>query len=297
MGRAMSMRQEDAADMVIGEVFTRLNSGALVPSMRAAIAEFRPDVVLRDPAEFGSALCAAEADVTQLRIGHGLASGEATLLRHARPILEEWSEGLTDVVAGSAYFTRFPESVDPVIFSATRRYQEGQAPRDVRAREGTEAGFVYVTLGTVTPTIPMLLPWYSVLLEALEGLPISALMTSGRSLEPESLGPVPPNVEVTQWADQRAVMARAAAVVHHGGSGAVLSSLESACRQLLFLLVRHTGLSTISCTSLSRVHGCPNDRGSPRSSPRSQERYFRLPQRSHLRQRSGIRPLKSLRSA
>src|SRR6478752_6190242 len=35
MGRAMSMRQEDAGDLVIGEVFTRLNSGALVPSMRA----------------------------------------------------------------------------------------------------------------------------------------------------------------------------------------------------------------------------------------------------------------------
>lgn len=79
----------------------------------------------------------------------------------------------------------------------------------------------------------MLLPWYPVLLEAFEGLPISALTTIGRSLQPESLGPVPPNVKVTQWVDQRAVMARAAAVVHHGGSGTVLSSLESACPQLV----------------------------------------------------------------
>ena len=52
MSRAMSMRHEDAADMVIGEVFTRLNSGALVSAMRAAIVEFRPHLVLRDPAEF-----------------------------------------------------------------------------------------------------------------------------------------------------------------------------------------------------------------------------------------------------
>ena len=94
---------------------------------------------------------------------------------------------------------------------------------DARAREGEELDFVYVTLGTVTPTIPVLLPWYSVLLEALDGLPVSALMTVGRSLEPLSVGPVPPNVEVTQWADQRAAMARAAAVVHHGGSGTVLT--------------------------------------------------------------------------
>ena len=241
MGRAMSMRQEDVADMVIGEVFTRLNSGALVPSMRSAIAEFRPDVVLRDPAEFGSALCAAEAGIRQVRIGHGLGSGEATLLRHARPILEEWSGGLTDVVAASAYFTRFPESVDPAIFPATRRYQEGPALWDLRTREGEEVGFVYVTLGTVTPTIPILLPWYSVLLEAIEGLPVSALMTVGRSLEPSSLGSVPPNIEVTQWADQRAAMVRAAAVVHHGGSGTVLSSLECGCPQLVVPLFADQG--------------------------------------------------------
>ena len=49
MGRAMASRHEDAADMVIGEVFARLNSGALVPAMQAAIAEFRPHLVLRDP--------------------------------------------------------------------------------------------------------------------------------------------------------------------------------------------------------------------------------------------------------
>jgi UDP:flavonoid glycosyltransferase YjiC (YdhE family) len=209
--------------------------------MRAAIAEFRPDVVLRDPAEFGSALCAAEADTPQVRIGHGLAGGEATLLRHARPVLEEWSRGLTDVVAASAYFTRFPESVDPATFPTTRRYQEGPAPSHSRAREGEGAGFVYVTLGTVTPTIPILLPWYSVLFEALEALPVTALMTVGRSVDPARLGPAPPNIEVTQWADQRAATARAAAVVHHGGSGTVLSSVECACPQLVVPLFADQG--------------------------------------------------------
>ncbi len=241
MGRAMSMRQQDVVDMVIGEVFTRLNSGALVPSMRAAIAEFRPHVVLRDPAEFASALCAAEADVRQVRIGHGLASGEVTLLRHARPVLEEWSGGLTDVVAASEYVTRFPASVDPAYFPATLRYQETPVPHDSRAREREEREFVYVTLGTVAPTIPVLLPWYPVLLEAVEGLPVRALMTVGRNLEPSTMGPVPHNVEVAQWADQRAAMACAAAVVHHGGSGTVLGSLECACPQLVVPLFADQG--------------------------------------------------------
>ncbi len=227
--------------MVIGEVFTRLNSGALLPAIRGAVAEFRPDLVLRDPAEFGSALCAAEAGIRQVRIGHGLSGGEATLLRHARPILEEWSGGLTDAVGGSAYFTRFPESVDPAIFPATLRYREVPRRREVRAQDQAGVALVYVTLGTVTPTIPILLPWYSVLLEALSELPVRALMTTGRDLDPAGLGPVPANVEVTPWADQRSVLASAAAVVHHGGSGTVLSSLECACPQVVVPLFADQG--------------------------------------------------------
>ncbi len=43
-----------------------MNSGALIPSMRAAIAEFRSDVVLRDPAEFSSALCAQLPSLSDL---------------------------------------------------------------------------------------------------------------------------------------------------------------------------------------------------------------------------------------
>ncbi len=129
MGRAMAARHEDAAGMVIGEVFTRLNAGALVPAMRAAIADFRPDLVLRDPAEFASARCAAEADIRQIRIGHGLSSGEETLLRHARLILEQWSPGLTDLVADSAYFTRFPSCVDPPTFRGDAAVSGGSGPR------------------------------------------------------------------------------------------------------------------------------------------------------------------------
>jgi hypothetical protein len=241
MGRAMASRHEDAADMVIGEVFTRLNSGSLVPAMRAVIAEFRPHLVLRDPAEFASALCAAEGGVRQIRIGHGLSTGEETLLRHARPILEEWSTGLTDVVAHSAYFTRFPGLVDPPTFAATRRYREGAPHQHGRTQGDGERPFVYVTLGTVAPTIPPLLPWYAVLLQALDGLPVSAQMTTGRDLKPASVGTAPSNVEVTDWADQRAALARAAVIVHHGGSGTVLGALEAGCPHVVVPLFADQG--------------------------------------------------------
>lgn len=241
MGRAMAGRHEDAAAMVIGEVFARLNSGALVPAMRAAIADFRPDLVLRDPAEFASARCAAEADIRQIRIGHGLSIGEATLLRHARPILEQWSPGLADLVADSGYFTRFPSCVDPPTFAATQRYREGAAQGPLTTHGDAELPFVYVTLGTVAPTIAALLPWYAVLLEVLDGLPVCAQVTTGRDLEPASVGLAPSNVEVTHWANQRVAMARAAVIVNHGGSGTVLGALEVGCPQLVVPLFADQG--------------------------------------------------------
>jgi hypothetical protein len=241
MSRAMTLRHEDAADMVIGELFTRLNSGALVPAMQAAITEFRPHLVLRDPAEFASALCAAEGDIRQIRIGHGLSTGEETLLLHARPILEEWSTGLTDYVADSAYFTRFPGSVDPLAFAETHRYREGAPHKHGRTQGDGELPFVYVTLGTVAPTIPHLLPWYPVLLEALDGLPLSAQVTTGRDLKPASVGLAPPNVEVRDWVDQRVAIGRAAVIVHHGGSGTVLGALEVGCPQVVVPLFADQG--------------------------------------------------------
>lgn len=145
------------------------------------------------------------------------------------------------MVAGSAYFTRFPSSVDPTIFAATQRYREGAAPKRLQTQEDAGLPFVYVTLGTVAPTIPPLLPWYAVLLEALDGLPVSAQVTIGRDLEPASVGPAPPNVEVIDWANQRAAMARAAATVNHGGSGTVLGALEVGCPQVVVPLFADQG--------------------------------------------------------
>ena len=44
-----TMRHVEVENLVIGEIFCRLNSGALLPAMRAACDEWAPDLVLRDP--------------------------------------------------------------------------------------------------------------------------------------------------------------------------------------------------------------------------------------------------------
>ena len=62
------------------------------------------------------------------------------------------------------------------------------------------------------------------LLDGLDGHG-SALVTVGRNVEPEALGPLPPRVRVERFVPQAHILPRSAAVVSHGGSGTTLGAL------------------------------------------------------------------------
>ncbi|HEY7537386.1 MAG TPA: nucleotide disphospho-sugar-binding domain-containing protein [Gaiellaceae bacterium] len=75
------------------------------------------------------------------------------------------------------------------------------------------------------PTLdPVAVDAYRKALEVLADLPVRVLLTSGRELD---LGPVPDNVHVERWVPQQDVLAHAAAVVCHGGSGTMLGALAA----------------------------------------------------------------------
>ena len=59
---------------------------------------------------------------------------------------------------------------------------------------------------------------------ALGDLPVRVLLTVGRGLD---LGEVPANVHVEQWVPQADVLAHAALVLCHGGSGTTLGALAA----------------------------------------------------------------------
>ncbi len=80
-----------------------------------------------------------------------------------------------------------------------------------------EQPLVYVTMGTVHNQPELFRP----LLDGLDGHG-SALVTVGRNVEPDDLGPLPPRVRVERFVPQAHVLPRCAAVVSHGGSGTTL---------------------------------------------------------------------------
>ena len=103
------------------------------------------------------------------------------------------------------------------------RLGDGRAelPEDSPAwLEELERPLVYVTLGTVFNKPELLRQ----LLDGLDGS-VSALVTTGRNVDPASLGSWPPNVRVERFVPQEQVLPRCAAVISHAGSGSVRGAL------------------------------------------------------------------------
>ena len=80
----------------------------------------------------------------------------------------------------------------------------------------------YFTLGTVKNADAA---DFKVGLAALEGYDGVVIATTGRRLDPEELGPVPPNAVVAEFIPQAALLGRADLLVSHSGSGTMLGAL------------------------------------------------------------------------
>jgi MGT family glycosyltransferase len=82
---------------------------------------------------------------------------------------------------------------------------------------------VYASFGTAQNRRTEL---FRIAINALAGQPVRLLIsTAGRSLTPEELGPVPPNITVREFVPAREVLARATVHITHGGANSVHESL------------------------------------------------------------------------
>ena len=208
--------------------------------MRATCEDWMPDLVLRDPTEFASAVAAEERGIRHLRVGHGLASGEAGSLREAATSLQDFRPAVDQRIAESTYLTLFPEMLDESAFSDTRRYRLPTRQPDPDGLPdwwpGNSDPLVYVTFGTVAPTMPSLVPLYRAVQDAVAGMPVRVLLTVGRELDTAQLGVPPSNVRIERWVDQADVMAEAVLVVCHGGAGTTLGALAAGVPLVVFPL-------------------------------------------------------------
>lgn len=222
--------RDEASVLGNRELFGRLATTAMLPAMARLFDGWKPDVVLREPCEYASAVVALGLEVPTAQVAISLAEVEAGSITVASPALDAHRAGLTDELRASPYLTRFPASLDPSPFSVTRRYHE---PRTTVAAPlpnwwgGADGPLVYLTFGTVLGHMSIAPEVFRGAIDALAELPSRVLLTIGHRLDPAALGVLPRHVHVERWVEQADVLAIADVVVCHGGSGTTYGALDA----------------------------------------------------------------------
>ena len=220
----------EAAVLVEREIFGRLCTAAMLPALEEACREWHPDLVLREPCEYASAIAADRYGIVHAQVAISLAEIEAASLALAAPALEVHAQGIVERLRATPYLTRLPPSIDPSPYVATRRFREAPDPwvNPLPDWWGAADGpLVYMTFGTVAGGLPVGPPTFRAALAAVAGLPARVLLTIGETVEVSPIGSVPANVHVEPWVPQDQVLRGASAVVCHGGSGTTFGALSA----------------------------------------------------------------------
>ena len=218
---------DDASIVGNRDLFGRLATAAMLEPVRELVETWTPDLIVRDPCEYASAVVALGASMPVVQVAISLAEVEWGSISAASPALEEWCAGLTEAVRSTGYLTRLPESLDPSPFPSTVRFRE----RSEAAAPlpdwwpGDHRPLVYATFGTVLGHMSTAVESMKVLLDAVGRLDARVLLTTGRAVEPAVLVSVPEHVHVEQWVEQASVLDEASVVVCHGGSGTTFGAL------------------------------------------------------------------------
>lgn len=247
MGSLPTMTFAEADDTVIREVFGRIDAQAALPALLQTMDNWRPDVVVRESAEVGSLAAAERHGVPHVHVCIGMHDAASRLAdTMAEPLAElgriaGLAEGqMASALAGETVFSLVPELLDHASgdllpgVDAFRRFNEptpavtGERPPEWG---DPELPLLYVTFGSVAGSIPPFAGVFREALDALAHLDVRVLMTVGRQVDPNGLGPWPSNAHVLQWFPQDAVLAHAAAMLGHGGFGTTMGALAAGVPQ------------------------------------------------------------------
>jgi UDP:flavonoid glycosyltransferase YjiC (YdhE family) len=245
MKRVDELKGEEAIAFGFREGFAGVAARAAMPKLQQTIREFRPDLVIRESAEFASLIAAEAAGVPQAGVAVYCSEYESWIAAQVAGAVDQLRTlvGLKPdnghAQRSQRTFTSFPPSFDRGPPLRDRPASFRVAP-DIPLRHAASAllpdwmpdgdkPFLFMTFGTVAGRSERVRNAYRVLLEAVGSLPVKALLTTGPVMPPEELGVIPDNVRVEKFVPQAEIMPYTSAVVCHGGSGTLLSTLATGC--------------------------------------------------------------------
>ena len=196
--------------------------------------EWKPDLILRESAEYASAIVGEEHDIPHARVAVSLAVGEEQALAIAGPVLDERRAGIAERIRASPYLSLFPASLEdpeagrPAVTYSFRDPAERRSAAPLPDWWGEDTDpLVYVSFGSQVGAMPIAGPIFAAVFEAVAGLPARVLLTVGRETSADTFSRPPGNVHVERWIPQADVFGHAGAVVCHGGSGTTLGALAA----------------------------------------------------------------------
>lgn len=215
-------------EQVMREAFAGRGARRHAKAVREIALEWKPDVVVRDEVDFGSAIAAetlgipcvnvivllagglARKDVildpiTALRAEYGLAPDPELTRLNGRLVVMPAPPSLRD--------PRYPLP-EGTFFCAPGDWVPRRAPRD-------DKPLIYFTLGTLDTHRGV----FERVLAGLSELPVRVVTTVGQRLDPASFGPRPAHVRIERFIPQQEILAEADLVIAHGGSGTLIGSL------------------------------------------------------------------------
>ena len=228
--KVRSAPREQQARIVFGEVFAGEFARSALPRMVEIARRWRPDVIVRETSEFASVLAAETIGVPSVHVACFLTGvgdrelGVEEALGRLRPRFK--------LPADEPLLTLAPRALEhPDVPEApgVRRFRAPRLPARALPDwwNGSVDPLVYVSFGSSAAGNGFFPDVYRAAAAALAELPIRVLLTLGTEVDPADLGPVAANVHVEPWVPQGAVMAHAAAMVGHGGSGSTLAAMAA----------------------------------------------------------------------
>ncbi|MDH6576928.1 glycosyltransferase [Kitasatospora sp. MAP5-34] len=199
---------------------------------------WKPDVLVRDEVDFGSAIAAESLAIPcatilvlgaggflrkevvaeplrELRAEYGLPSDPELAMLEGKLVLSPFPPSFRD--------PRFPLPADTFSFRQTAATGPSTTSPSVTSTHAPtpRTPTVYFTLGTVNNTSNL----FTRVLAGLRDLPANVVVTVGDRVDPAELGPLPGHIRVERFVPQEQLLPQCDLAVSHGGSGSLVGAL------------------------------------------------------------------------
>ncbi len=226
------------------------------PVLRALFERERPDVVIHEVTDAGSAAAAAGVGIQSICFGLGLWNPYLPRIHEIAGVDPTLPGGYLDQIPPSLQnpvpLPEHRQPIRPVAFAPPAPLPSWLPTSDRRC--------VYVTLGTVAFGAVEVLR-RAILAVATHD--VEVLVAAGPAGDPTLLGELPLNVHVEKFVPQAEVLRHVDLIVHHGGAGTMLGGLAEGLPQLLLPQGADQPFNAIAIARAGAGRALTNDEQTP----------------------------------